>query len=507
MQEKQTVMRSKLYASQGVVYCIISMFILTSIPLIQANNPYIAVRCTGWGQDLRVTTDSHDSHTPSLAIDSAGNSHIVWADNRDGSYEIYYEKKSSTGQTLINDQRLTTHTTNADYVKPKILLDSDLNLHILWYTDFNTGNSDLHYLQLNNQGQVITPETSLDASTIRYRDFDAALTEEYVGAIEPTLTKDGSTKTTMNTKQDIQEIDPTLPREEEIWMTVIHIVFIGNNQDMILVQPLPTEVWYMKIRDTGAVLIPPRAITADSPWSYATYMYPNIAIDHNGYLQIVTGWFQGDPDSPTFAGSFLNYMKLDNQGNILVSDTRFTPNFSGQNWFAGVVFPESTITVDSQNHLIIIWEDKRNQLSGELYFTTLDNNGNTIIDDTTLTTINQASWGNHMHPDITIDALDRVHVIWSDARSTIGNDELYYRCFTTTGQSISPLIRLTYSTGSSIRPSIASDTTNNARITWEDSRDGNPEIYLKKQNMLLHEQNDGLIYKEETLKPNTIQDT
>jgi hypothetical protein len=467
------------------------MFILTSIPLIQANNPYVAVRCTGWGPDIRITTDSHESSTPSLAIDALGNSHIVWSDNRDGSSEIYYEIRTANGQILINDQRLTDHTTASNYINPKILIDEDSNLHIVWYVDNNPGTDELHYLQLNNQGNVLTPETTLQAPMLRYPDFDVALTEENFGNIEPTLLTEVTIKTSSQTTEQKQESDILLPRQEEIRATVLHIVFIGAEPDnIILVQSAPTEVYYMKIQDTGAVLIPPRALTIDSTWSFATYMYPKIVLDHIGYLQIVTGWFQGDPDSPTFAASFLHYMKIDTQGNIIISDTRFTPNFSGENWFAGVVFPDSTITIDSQNHVIVVWEDKRNQLSGELYFTKLDNTGITLIDDTPLTAINLASWGNHMHPDITIDGLDRLHIVWSDDRSTTGNSEIYYRCFTTAGQSLSPLLRLTYATSASVRPSIESDTVNKARFTWQDSRDGNTEIYLKQQNMLIHEQND-----------------
>ncbi|GAG64604.1 unnamed protein product, partial [marine sediment metagenome] len=54
-----------------------------------------------WGDDFRLTNnDGHSSH-PSIAV-SDTTVHVIWADDRDGNYEIYY-KRNSTGNPGIEE--------------------------------------------------------------------------------------------------------------------------------------------------------------------------------------------------------------------------------------------------------------------------------------------------------------------------------------------------------------------------------------------------------------------
>ena len=64
---------------------------------------------TSWGIDTRLTNNPSESREPSVAVrDSIV--HVVWHDDRDGNWEIYY-KRNPTGNIGIKEQEriLTTH--------------------------------------------------------------------------------------------------------------------------------------------------------------------------------------------------------------------------------------------------------------------------------------------------------------------------------------------------------------------------------------------------------------
>jgi hypothetical protein len=399
----------------------------------------------GWSTDVRITVDPGISMSPKVVLDSEGSSHMVWADDRSGKFEIFYEKKSATGHTLIDDRQLTVHESNTtDYLSPKIVIDSNSCLYVMWFVESPT-NYDLQYMKLDTDGNVLIEEISLNVD-LRYvnDNYDFAVATE--GSI------------------------------------TIHVVFIGPEEgSKLFIPPMPTEVWYTKIQDTGETLVDPISLTYSSPYSFAAYRKPRIAIDAQDNIHVAVGWFLGDPDTPDFAGSFIHYMKLDNQGAILVSDTRLTPNFSGENWYSGIVFPHPRISVDSDDNVFIIWEDKRNRVSVELYYTKLDNNGLTLIDDTPLTNVGLESGGNLMVPDLAIDIANNLHIVWSDYRNEDDDPEIYYTSLNNSGQTVAPVTRLTNSSGVSSVPSVVAASEDMVRVIWQDARDGNNEIYYKQR--------------------------
>ena len=68
-----------------------------------------------------------------VVSDNSGNVHLVWEDNRSGNFEIYYAMHSPFGRTLINDTRLTDD--NADSRRPALALNSLGQVHVVWQDD------------------------------------------------------------------------------------------------------------------------------------------------------------------------------------------------------------------------------------------------------------------------------------------------------------------------------------------------------------------------------------
>ncbi len=93
-----------------------------------------------WSSDIRLTNNPQSSLYPSISV-SGSNIHIVWVDNRDGNNEIYYKRSNDNGNTWSNDIRLTDNPQESFY--PSIFV-SGANIHVVW-TDYRDGNREIYY--------------------------------------------------------------------------------------------------------------------------------------------------------------------------------------------------------------------------------------------------------------------------------------------------------------------------------------------------------------------------
>ena len=84
-------------------------------------------------------------------------------------------------------------------------------------------------------------------------------------------------------------------------------------------------------------------------------------------------------------------------------------------------FPDSSST--DTNVIAPLWDDWYPGSSREIWYTMLDNNGNTLIDDTRIT---PDDGKNSVRPAIVVDSNDKVHIAWQDYRPASGYNEIYY---------------------------------------------------------------------------------
>ncbi|MCM8782278.1 MAG: T9SS type A sorting domain-containing protein [Candidatus Omnitrophica bacterium] len=89
-----------------------------------------------WGPDVRLTYDDSTSALRDVnwgnywtVAASGSNVHVVWYDNRDGNYEIYYKRSTDNGETWGPDTRLTY--TARPSLTPSIAVWNDI-VHVTW---------------------------------------------------------------------------------------------------------------------------------------------------------------------------------------------------------------------------------------------------------------------------------------------------------------------------------------------------------------------------------------
>lgn len=114
------------------------------------------------GLGIPLTSSATCKGFPSIAGDSRGNAYAIWSDNRAGTNQIYYvklEPGQENDTNLPNKAICLTKDTSGSAVEPKVALDPDDNLHVVW-KDNRDGNYEIYYKFAYNYGveSTMTPE-------------------------------------------------------------------------------------------------------------------------------------------------------------------------------------------------------------------------------------------------------------------------------------------------------------------------------------------------------------
>jgi len=124
--------------------------------LIMGNPSILYAEPPGWIDDTRLTNNSMGSSLPAIATGSDG-IHIVWGDSRDGNWEIYYKMSTDGGNSWTTDMRLTNNSEESD--SPVIATDSN-GIHVVW-CDQRDGNWEIYYKGSSNGGKSWTTDIRL----------------------------------------------------------------------------------------------------------------------------------------------------------------------------------------------------------------------------------------------------------------------------------------------------------------------------------------------------------
>jgi len=301
---------------------------------------------TSWSSDIRLTNVAGNSYVPTVAV-SGSVVHVVWQDQRDGNREIYYKRSTDGGVTWGSDTRLTNDPATSE--SPSVAV-SGQTIHIAWY-DRRDGDEEEYYKRSTDGG------VSWEA--------DTRLTDDPISTWDPSISVSGQ---------------------------VVHVVWQDSRSG-------PNKVGYRRSTDGGA----------------------------NWNTDTVLGNRPGGTYSPCISAS-------------------------GQT-------------------LIVVWED-HSTFNSEVYYKRSTDGGVSWGGDIRLTNDTATSG----YPYVCVSG-QYVHVAYWDNRD--GNFEIYYNQSTDVGITWTSDTRLTNSPGSSEAATI-STSGSIVHVAWYDGRDGNWEIYYKR---------------------------
>lgn len=98
----------------------------------------------------------------------------------------------------------------------------------------------------------------------------------------------------------------------------------------------------------------------------------------------------------------------------------------------------------------------------------------------TWSALKRLTWnsGSSYEPAIATNTGNGIYTVWHDYSP--GNYEIFFKCSTDRGNTWSGNKRLTWNSGGSESPSIAVDSSNKIHVVWRDFSPGNYEIYYKR---------------------------
>jgi hypothetical protein len=338
-------------------------------------------------------------------------------------------------------------------LEPAIAIDSIGNLHVVWGDD-TPGNSEIfHKMSTDggttwtpaqrltwNSGDSTSPVIAIDSSNnifVVWQDFTPGNWEIYFKrSFDGGATWSAAIRLTWNSGESSR---PAIAIDTA---NHIHVVFQDSS-------PGNFEIFYRKSTNGGLSWSPNKRLTWNAGGSYA----PKVATDSSNNIIVVWHDFSGTP------GAAEIHFKKSTDGGTSWAGKRLTwnPGASGA--------PD--IAIDPANVIHIFWMDSTPG-NAEIFHKQSSNGGLTWI-------TKKVTWsaGTSWHPDISIDGIGSLHLVWKD--DTSGNLEIYYKN-STDGGATWATERLTWNTGSSDNPDVAVYNFQ-AHFVWDDDTHANKEIF------------------------------
>ncbi len=324
--------------------------------------------------------------------------------------------------------------------------------HAVWF-DLRVGNYEIYYKRstdggvswgtdtrlTNNSAVSGYPSVAVSGSVVHvvlHDNRDGNYEIYYKRSTDAGLTWGTDTRLTNNSAGSLR---PSVSLSGQ----VVHVVWRDNRDGN-------EEIYYKRSTDGGV------------SWEMDTRLTNNSAVSGNPSVsvsgQIVNVLWHDLRD-----GNYEIYYKRSTDGGVSWgTDTRLTNNS------AASYDPTSSI---SGQVVHLVWSDLRDG-NPEVYYKRSTDGGSNWSADIRLTNNTAPSW----YPSISVDG-SFVHIVWYDERD--GNAEMYYKRSTDVGVTWGADTRLTNNSAGSYDPSI-SVSGQVVHIVWKDNRDGNEEIYYKR---------------------------
>ena len=381
-----------------------------------------------------------------VAVDSAGNAHVVWIDRRSGSSQIYYAMISSSGSVLIDGIEIFSGCVNPQW--PAIAVDLDDNLQVAWQDSrLSSGVSEIFHAKVSPE--QVGGNWSLGVLI----DPDHISQDDGTSSTYPKLSVDGLNR--------------------------LHVVWTDND-----------DIVYARVDGVdGSTEIEENTIATCDYWEGP---HPNIAADSANNVHMV--WMDTDPETWT---PEVFYLMIDGASDttptLLIDATQLT----GSDGFDSK-YP--SVGIGTNDQLAVIfgdisvggWDDYNPQIFMLRIDPALDDQNGGEADVSTITTlgaipITADSSMTCMRPSMAVDTNGDVHLTCFGNFDEWGEDgpvgHLLFRIVDSSGSVIYGEKALIHgptatTTTDLTLPSVAIGS-NETFVTWTDNQRGMPEVLLK----------------------------
>ena len=354
LERMATVGRATLTAlTTGVLLLPMMLILLLQGPSV---SPAHAFPTDDFGDSIRVTFDPATSVNISSVVDSEGNVHVVWEDYRSGAGDIYYVKLDPEGNKLTNDAKITNDPTTSRH--PTVAADLSDHIYVVW-EDQRDSSWELYFAKLWYYNGNITflvnglrvsdsdpanstePDIEVDNEGNIAMVWTDARDEAGDGNLEIYYKRldDDGTPITADVRVTTDVGQSEHPRLDVDSSNMVHITWYDfRDSDSGIV--INHGVFYRKLWVVnGTANTIERRVTFASPSSR-----PDLAVDTEGNVHIVF-------DDDRYANFDVFYTLLDNDGVTIEDDINISPKDETESRVPRVFLSDS-------NAIDVAWQDQ-----------------------------------------------------------------------------------------------------------------------------------------------------
>ncbi len=382
---------------------------------------------TKLGDNFKVNTDTDDveQEHPSVSIDSCGNFVIVWADERNGEWDIYCQRYLFDGSPIGDNFKINDDVGNSTQYWPTCSCNKSGDLIVSWVDKRYNDNYDIYAQRLLSDGTLLGNNFKVNTD---------------IG--------------------DAYQFRPDIAIKEN----GDFIITWGDERNG------DWDVYAQRYLNDGSPLGDNFKISDDT--TNTSQRNSSISIDLTG--NFIVSWEDTRNDCDIYARRF-NSEAIPLGNSFLVStNTENTAQYS------------SEIMEDKDGNFTITWEDHRLGSNGDIFAQSYLNDG-TAVDDNFKVNDDIGS-ENQGNPSIAKDNNDNFIIAWIDNRNCYGNSlsygEVYAQRFAADGTATGNNFLVSNDSTESLlhfTTSISSDAEGNFVIAWESCISGDPSnIYAQR---------------------------
>jgi hypothetical protein len=373
-----------------------------------------------------------EQHQPAIAVTEDGVIYVVWTDFRndpdgpgvgDDENDIYFAKSTDGGLTFSESVLVSNDNTTGDNYAPKVTTDSNDNIYVVWHDNRN-GNWDVYFAKSTNGGvsfsanvQVVDdPDTQYEADLAIDNEGDIYVTWNH-------LYTDGGG----NTDYDIyfakstdggQSFNsPVKVNDGADWQYksslkvgpsgAIYVTWTDRRNSGI------SDIYFAKSTDGGATFSANVRVNSYTDYSQG---YPELTLDDAENIYVVWNdgrryWTEGYND--------IYFAKSTDKGGNFTGD--FRVNDADISNTIQYLYPSLSVTGGGRIY-VSWWDDRSGNL--DIYLTGSSNGGVSFFPSWQIN--DDMGTASQDKSKIAVDKSGDVHVVWRDTRNTDYPPDIYF---------------------------------------------------------------------------------
>lgn len=409
---------------------------------------------------------------PCIAMDGNGNFVIVWNDLKNGNWDIYFQRYNNTGIALGLNTKANDDIGTTAQGYPAIAMDDSGNFVIVW-DDLRNGNSDIYFQRYNSNGTAIAENTKANDDTGTANQYSPSIDMNRGGnfVIAWMDRRNGNLDIffqRFNSSGIIQGVNKKANDDTGTKDQMEASVAIDDNSYFVIVwqdsRNENDDIYFQRYSNIGTDLGVNTKVNDDT--GTENQWYPSIAMDYSG--NFIIAW----QDNRNYDWDI--YYQRYNIAEGKIGGNKKANNDSGTEWQTNPV-----IAMDGSSNFVIVWTDERNE-NDDIYFQHYNSSGTAQGFNTKAN--NDPGKESQGYASLVLDNSGNFVIAWEDQR--LSNLDIYFQSYNKSGsvQGVNTKANDDSKSASQYSPSIAMDDNSNFVIAWNDSRNGNGDIYFQQYN-------------------------